>query len=85
VAGCHPSQDCPGEHRLAQDVVAGRHDGQHTCGGDAESVHCLADHVLAKHRTDRRLAVASACKARSTGAFEVKVAALSRGVDHLAD
>ena len=74
-----------GQHRLAHDVLAGRHDRERPGRGDAERVHRLADHVLAQHRPDGGLAVAAARERRATRALQVQVATAAVGVEHLAE
>ena len=75
----------PGSTRLADDGLAGRHDGERARRRDAERVHRLADHVLAQHRPDGRLAVAAAGERRAPRALEVQVATAAVDVDHLAE
>ncbi len=83
VAGRHARQHRAGQHRLPRDEIAGRHHGERPAGGDAERVHRLADHVLAEHRPDRRLAVAPPRERRAARALQVQVATASGYVEDL--
>ena len=73
------------QHGLARHVVARRHDGQRTGRRYPERGHRRADHVLAQHRPDRRLAVAAAGERGAARPLQVQVAAAARRVDDLAE
>ena len=84
VAGRHARQHGAWQHALPNHALAGRHGRQRARGGDAHRVHGFADHILAQHRPDRRLAVAAAREGRLPGALERDVAPLAVPVDHFA-
>ena len=75
----------PGSSVSRATSLARRDDGERPRRGDAERVHRLADHVLAQHRPDGRLAVAAARERRAPRALQVQVAAAAVDVDDLAE
>src|SRR3989442_2827899 len=48
-------------------------------------MHCLADHVLAQHRTDGCLPITTSRERRATRALQVQVATASINIKHLAE
>ena len=59
VAAGDPDEDGAGQQHLADDGLAGGHDGESPCRRDPERVHGLTDEVLAQHRPECRPAVAA--------------------------
>ena len=79
----------PGEHgarqrRLAVYRASGADHCQRSRRRDTQSVHGLADDVLAQHRSHRGQAVTAAGERRGAGTLEVDVVDASIGADELA-
>ncbi len=83
MACCHTSQHSTGQSPVAQHLLTRGHRRQRSCRGDAEGKHRLAHQVLAKHRTERRPAVAAPRERRASGALEGDVVAIAERVDDL--
>ncbi len=85
VAGRDAGEHRAGQQPLPRDLLARRDHGERAAGRDPERVHRLAEDVLAQHRPDDRLAVASARERRAAGALEVQVAPVAVRVEDLAE
>ena len=85
VAGGDTGEHSARQHAFAHDALAGGHNSKRTCGGDAQCVHRLADDVLAQHRSDGGLAVATSCERRAARPLQVQVSSPAVRVDDLAD
>ena len=73
-------------HRLAIDCFSRTDSGQGACRRNTESVHCLAEQILAHYGTERRLPVSAARIGRLAGSLELNIVLpVVDRADHLAE
>ncbi len=85
VTGGDTHEHRAGLHRLANDPVAGRDDGEAAGRRNPQRVHRLAHQVLAQHRAEHGEPVATAGEGSAARALQVQVAARAVGGEHLAE
>ncbi|MNH94069.1 hypothetical protein D3C73_466810 [compost metagenome] len=71
-------------HRLAIDLLAGRHRRQRPCRRNAERSHGLGDDIFPQYRSQSRTAVATAGKWRRACAFQLDIATNTASIHHFA-